>query len=704
MEKLILSLALAGRKMAQRAELMITAVVVAIVFMLVLPMPIWLLDLLIAVNLCMSGLIVVVSMYMATPTAFSTFPAVLLLTTLFRLAIAVSTTRLILLEADAGHIVETFGNFVVGGNIVVGLVIFLILTVVQFIVITKGSERVSEVTARFTLDAMPGKQMSIDSDLRAGLISADDAKRKRVELQMESQMHGAMDGAMKFVKGDAIAGIFIVLVNLVGGIAIGIIQRGMSAGEAVQVYSVLTIGDALIQQIPGLLISLTAGMITTRVSHDSDHAPGTPEAAAAATNVGREIVRELLGEPKALVTAAGIMVVFAAVPGMPWLVFLSLALLLVGAGYVGMQAPQIKSKQESEGKTRTDATVPAFKDVTSFRSTRPMQLVMPSSMKDTPAGESLSMALRSQRNKIILERGIPDFPALEMVYSATLPEGTVQFCMVEVPQLTSQVRSGWGATNEALEQLHELGFHDAELDAVEGSRRKRCWVNLEQSAALIEAGVQWSTWEEVFAADVENELLRNCQMFMGVQEASRFMDWAESLLPELGKELARCVPLPRIAEIVQRLAREGVSLRNVRQLMEAILEWSQKERDPDVICDHVRLAMRRQLCHQVANDGLISVVLLSPEVEETIRSSIRRTAMGDYLDIDPALEQSMLDQIGALCGTGGSRKAQPVLVTTGDIRRQVRKLVEEEFFSLSVMAFPELSQHYRVQPVGMLEM
>src|SRR5450830_521657 len=276
-------------RLAKRAELLAAALVIGIVFMLVLPMPVWLLDMLIALSLCAAGLIVIVAMYMPGPTAFSTFPAVLLLTTLFRLAISVSTTRLILLEGDAGHIVETFGNFVVGGNLVVGLVIFLILTVVQFIVITKGSERVSEVSARFSLDAMPGKQMSIDSDLRAGILTAEEAKAKRSLLGQESQLHGAMDGAMKFVKGDAIAGICIVAINLVGGISIGILQRNLDAGESMRVYSILSIGDALIAQIPALLISLGAGIITTRVTNDDHEEEGE-------TNIGRDIVGELFAE------------------------------------------------------------------------------------------------------------------------------------------------------------------------------------------------------------------------------------------------------------------------------------------------------------------------------------------------------------------------------------------------------------------------
>ncbi|MEN3291786.1 MAG: type secretion protein, partial [Burkholderiales bacterium] len=360
---------------AKRAELFAAAVVIAIVLMLVLPMPSWLLDILIAFNLCVAGLMVVVSMYMPGPTAFATFPSVLLLTTLFRLSLEVATTRLILLEADAGHIVETFGNFVVGGNLVVGLVVFLILTVVQFIVITKGSERVSEVAARFSLDAMPGKQMSIDSDLRAGLLTGDEAKKKRAELAKESQLHGAMDGAMKFVKGDAIAGIVIVVINLLGGVAIGIVQRGMTAGDAVKLYSVLSIGDALIAQIPALLIALAAGMITTRVS-DNDHAEGE-----GARNIGQAIVGELFSEPKALLTAGAIMLLFGIIPGMPLLVFGLLAVALALGGIMGILKP-LADAQQARQVADDDKKNAKIVDLTTFAATKPFIVRMPAAMEN----------------------------------------------------------------------------------------------------------------------------------------------------------------------------------------------------------------------------------------------------------------------------------------------------------------------------------
>jgi type III secretion protein V len=680
-------------RLAQRAELIVAAFVIGIVFMLVLPMPVWLLDMLIALSLCISGLIVIVAMYMPGPTAFSTFPAVLLLTTLFRLAISVSTTRLILLEGDAGHIVETFGNFVVGGNLVVGLVIFLILTVVQFIVITKGSERVSEVSARFSLDAMPGKQMSIDSDLRAGILTAEEAKEKRAKLGQESQLHGAMDGAMKFVKGDAIAGICIVAINLIGGISIGIIQRNMDAGESMRVYSILSIGDALIAQIPALLISLGAGVITTRVSKDED--------AGHSSNIGRDLVGELFAEPRALLTASAIMLLFAAIPGMPSIVFVILALGLFVAGMVGILKPlaDAQSKLEADENERANAGIV---DLTNFSATTPFTLRMPEVMRNTPEAEIIRSAVRIMRNGLLERRGIPDLKPIEFEFHSGVPEERVQFMMAEVPLIDEPIMLGWGATRENLERVTELGFEAHERN-ISGSRRRRVWLRLEDEEKLLQTGVPIQRWENVFAADIEVEMLRNCQMFVGVNEVIRFTRWAERRYPELGKEVIKSVTLPRLTEVVQRLTREGVALRNARLLLETTLDWAPKERDPDVIADYVRLAFKRQLCYEVSREGLIEVILLSPELEDKLRNAMRQTSQGSYLDIDSELEQTFLDRLNDLSSNVSTPITPPVLVTAADIRRSVRKLIEEEFFPVPVFAFSELTQHAKVKPVGMIE-
>jgi type III secretion protein V len=693
---IVLALNRLAAKAAKRAEIFAAAVVVAIVLMLVLPMPIWLLDILIATNLCIAGLMVVVAMYTPGPTAFSTFPAVLLLTTLYRLALEVATTRQILLEADAGHIVETFGNFVVGGNLVVGLVVFLILTVVQFIVITKGSERVSEVAARFSLDAMPGKQMSIDSDLRAGILSPDEAKEKRALLAKESQLHGAMDGAMKFVKGDAIAGIFIVVVNLIGGISIGILQRDMAAADAMRVYSILSIGDALIAQIPALLIALSAGMITTRVTNDNK---GEGEEGS---NIGQDIVGELFNEPKALITAAAIMLVFGLIPGMPISVFALLAGALGVGGAIGMLKPKAEAalKLRVEQSEQENARIV---DLTTFMPTRPFIVRMPEELRGTATASALTLTVRIMRNGVLEHKGVPDLQPIDFEFHPSVPAGRLHFLMSEVPLIDCEIRIGWAVTNEAVERLTELGFTAVE-DVLAGTRRRRVWVRVDDPAQLEEASVHFQSWESVVAADIQVEMMRNCQMFVGVHEVQRFTRWADRIYPELGKELAKSVTLPRLAEVIQRLVREGVSLRNARLLLETTLEWAQKERDADVVADYVRLAFKRQLCHEVARDGLIEVVLLAPELEDQLRSAIRQTSQGSYLDLDPETEQAILDRLGELVGTSGTPSVSPVLVAAADLRRSVRKLIEEEFFSVPVFAFSELTQHARVQPIGMIEL
>ncbi|MCI4179915.1 flagellar biosynthesis protein FlhA, partial [Dickeya dianthicola] len=381
----------------QRSEVVGAVIVMAIVFMMIIPLPTGLIDVLIAFNICISSLLIVLAMYLPKPLAFSTFPAVLLLTTMFRLALSISTTRQILLQQDAGHVVEAFGNFVVGGNLAVGLVIFMILTVVNFLVITKGSERVAEVAARFTLDAMPGKQMSIDSDLRAGLIDAQQARQRRENLAKESQLFGAMDGAMKFVKGDAIASLVIVFINMIGGFAIGVLQNGMAAGDAMHIYSVLTIGDGLIAQIPALLISLTAGMIITRVSADGQKTDN---------NIGREIAEQLTSQPKAWIISSVGMLGFALLPGMPTLVFLIISLVSLGSGLFQLWRVKQSGLQDA---LLADDSLPAeqngYQDLRRFNPTRAYLLQFHTVWQGAAAAAVLVQDIRRLRNRLVYHFG-----------------------------------------------------------------------------------------------------------------------------------------------------------------------------------------------------------------------------------------------------------------------------------------------------------
>jgi len=332
-----------SRLISARQDLALIFMLLMIIFMIILPLPTWLIDLLIGVNLSLVLLVLVVTVYLKTPTAFSTLPAVLLFSTLFRLAISISTTRMILVQADAGQIVETFGEVVLGGSIVVGLVVFLIITVVQFVVITKGSERVAEVSARFSLDALPGRQMSIDSDMRAGEIDMAEAKRRRAKLQLESEFYGSMDGAMKFVKGDAIAGLIIIAVNILGGIAVGVGQNGMAFGDAVQRYSVLTVGDGLVSQIPALLMAISSGIVITRIISNESN------------DLGRDIAEQMSASPRALYIASGVLVLFGFIPGFPTLTFLALAAFFAVAGFfAGIAMNRADSADIDRDPTRTE--------------------------------------------------------------------------------------------------------------------------------------------------------------------------------------------------------------------------------------------------------------------------------------------------------------------------------------------------------------
>jgi len=332
-----------------RKDLMLAVMLLAVVFMMILPLPPLLLDLLIALNITIAVVLLMMSVYVVSPLHFSVFPSVLLVTTLFRLALSISTTRMILLEADAGQIVQTFGDFVVGGNLVVGCILFLIITIVQFLVITKGAERVAEVSARFSLDAMPGKQMSIDGDLRAGVIDVNEARERRGEVEKASQMFGAMDGAMKFVKGDAIAGLVIIIVNLLAGLAIGVMQKGMSAGDALQLYAVLTVGDGMVSQVPALLIAITAGIIVTRDGQG-------------AHDLGANIGSQVMAQPKALLIGGALLGLFALIPGFPTVTFFILALLVGGGGWWAIRQRRVEEagQQHSGGLPALLAMVPAL--------------------------------------------------------------------------------------------------------------------------------------------------------------------------------------------------------------------------------------------------------------------------------------------------------------------------------------------------------
>ncbi|ADM98683.1 type III secretion system export apparatus subunit SctV [Dickeya dadantii] len=675
----------------QRSEVVGAVIVMAIVFMMIIPLPTGLIDVLIAFNICISSLLIVLAMYLPKPLAFSTFPAVLLLTTMFRLALSISTTRQILLQQDAGHVVEAFGNFVVGGNLAVGLVIFMILTVVNFLVITKGSERVAEVAARFTLDAMPGKQMSIDSDLRAGLIDAQQARQRRENLAKESQLFGAMDGAMKFVKGDAIASLVIVFINMIGGFAIGVLQNGMAAGDAMHIYSVLTIGDGLIAQIPALLISLTAGMIITRVSADGQKMDN---------NIGREIAEQLTSQPKAWIISSVGMLGFALLPGMPTLVFLLISLVSLGSGLFQLWRVKQSGLQDS---LLADDGMPAeqngYQDLRRFNPTRAYLLQFHTVWQGAAAAAVLVQDIRRLRNRLVYHFGFT-LPSFDIEFNPSVPEDEFRFCVYEIPQL----RASFGVPLLAVPrgQLPEAMQDDAMMPGLSArDEHHLLWLTPEHPLLQQPELSPWSP-DALILSRMENAIHRSGAQFIGLQETKSILAWLEAEQPELAQELQRIMPLSRFASVLQRLASERVPLRSVRPIAEALIEIGQHERDINALTDYVRLELKAQICHQYSQDDSLTVWLLTPETEELLRDALRQTQNETFFALTQEYAATLL---------GLLRRAFPpmtppsaLILVAQDLRSPLRILLQDEFHHVPVLSFTELESHLSINVAGRIDL
>ncbi len=693
------------RLIGERKDIMLAILLLAVVFMMVLPLPPILLDILIAINMTISVVLMMMAVYINSPLQFSAFPAVLLVTTLFRLALSVSTTRMILLQADAGKIVYTFGNFVVGGNLIVGIVIFLIITIVQFIVITKGSERVAEVSARFSLDAMPGKQMSIDGDMRAGVIDVNEARERRSIIEKESQMFGSMDGAMKFVKGDAIASLLIIFVNILGGITIGVTQKGMSAADALQLYAILTVGDGMVSQVPALLIAITAGIIVTRVSSED------------ASDLGNEIGEQVVAQPKALLIGGVLLVLFGLIPGFPTLTFLTLALVVAGGGYLlfqrqrqasasqetdlpsllaqGAGAPAAKPKPKSGSKAKAGK----LSEKEEFAMTVPLLIDVDAGLQAELEAISLNDELIRVRRALYLDLGVP-FPGIHLRFNEGMKEGEYLIQLQEVPVARGRLRSAHLLVQEPVSQLELLAIPYEEGEPLLPNQ-PTLWVAEAHQERLAKSGLAFLSMSQVITWHLSHVLREYAEDFIGVQETRYLLEQMEGSYGELVKEAMRIIPLQRMTEILQRLVGEDISIRNTRTILEAMVVWGQKEKDVVQLTEYIRSSLKRYICYKYANgNNILPAYLLDQQVEEQIRSGIRQTSAGSYLALDPAVTQSFLEQMKKTVGDLTQMQNKPVLIVSMDIRRYVRKLIEGDHHGLPVLSYQELTQQINIQPLG----
>lgn len=687
----------------------VAAILIALVMaMMILPLPTSVIDALIAFNIGAAVLLIALALYLPSAVSFSSFPVVLLLTTLFRLGIEVGTSRSILLHADAGGIVETFGRFVAGDDLAVGLIVFSIIAIVQFLVVTKGAERVAEVAARFTLDAIPGRQMAIDADLRAGFTRPETAQTLREALARESRMHGAMDGAMRFVKGDAIAGLAIVAVNLIAGIGIGVAGRGLSFDEALQRYSILTIGNALIAQIPALLIAIAAAVLITRGGDDSSASGAPGDSGASGSTVGGQIARQLIAAPAAWLMAAVVMLVFATVPGMPWPVFALLSAAMFAIGIVRRRRDaQARAPAPSPVTPRDRGVVPDDIDVRQIVPIRP--IVVSISSRTNHAGAALAAereaallrAIRRVRNEIVLRYGMT-VPVIEVDRVERLDADRYEVAIHEVVAASGDFQ--WNRVCMAI---------DEDLEAVLRTRGVAQSFPLIDGAVWIEPSLVPQTNGEdrnaldavgYFSALLRRLLHRHAARFVGIHEAQLVFNWLQRELPATAKELAQALTLPRFAEVMKLLIVERVSLRNVREVAEALVVWAPREKDTAALAEHVRMALGAQICDEFSHGGVLYVCLLERALETHLIDALQQTPLGAVLTIEHDLAQALVAQIRALGATRPGGPASPVVLTTQALRRPLRQWLVDELFETHVLSYAEVGPTQRVQVLGSLSM
>jgi type III secretion protein V len=687
---------------AGRTDLMLAAMLIMIIFMMIIPLPPAVMDVLQALNLGISSTLLMVAVYIKSPLAFVSFPSLLLLSTLFRLSLGIAATRMILLNADAGHVIQTFGNFVVGGNLVVGLVVFLIITIVQFVVITKGSERVAEVAARFSLDAMPGKQMSIDGDMRAGVIDMQEARRRRSMVERESQLYGAMDGAMKFVKGDAIAGLISIAVNIIGGLAIGTLQNGMPMNEAIQVYSILTIGDGLVGQIPALFTSITAGFIVTRVTDEQT-----------GSNLGSEIGSEITAQPQALMVGSVILLIFAMIPGFPTLTFLALAAMAGSGGFLLQRRRNRPAKPDNPfsvsaglpavaGGGPPGAARAASADPDEFALTVPVMVDVAADLQTVIQPNLLNEELARVRQALYYDLGVP-FPGIGLRINEHTRDSHYRILIHEIPTAEGHLRGGHLLARDTTENLALLGIPVDDEKAMLPSI-PTLWVKDSYREALRAGGIAFMEPAQVLSYHIASVLQRYADEFIGLQETRFLLSRMEDRFPELVKEVQRVVPLQKIAEILQRLVSEGVSVRNMRSVLTALIDWGQKEKDTVLLAEYVRGALKRQICYRYSSGlNIIPAYVVTPELEETVRNAIRQTSSGSYLALDPRTTRQIVDRVREATGTLSAAR-KPVLLTSMDVRRYLRKIIEAEFRDIAVLSYQELTTEITVQPLARISL
>jgi len=676
-------------KIFYNVDILFAFAVVGIVIMFIIPMPTIIMDLLLTANITFSLLIILVSIYINEPLQVSVFPSLLLFATLFRLGLNVSTTRLILGQGYAGKVIASFGNFVVGGNYVVGFIIFLILVVIQYVVITKGAERVAEVAARFTLDAMPGKQMSIDADLNAGIIDEREAQEQREKIRQEADFYGAMDGASKFVKGDAIAGIIITVINIIGGLIIGMAQQGLSFGEAAQTYTLLTVGDGLVSQIPALLISTATGMIVTR--------------AASERNMGEEMSDQMMSQPKALFIASIVLFILGFMPGLPTVPFFVMALIMGGLGFV------LRSTIKEETEEIEEEEEPSPQEMQQARENEIKNIIKVDQLEVEVGYNLISFVLPDQggdfldrvsmiRKQMAMELGII-IPPVRILDNLQLEPNIYRVKLKGVEISRFEILPDYYLAMDS-------GMTTADIKGIETKEpafdTPAIWIDESQKEEAEMANYTIVDPPSVMATHLTELIKEHAHELIGRQEVKDLVDNVEEnnsavvneLLPDL-------LSLGEIQKVLQNLLWENIPVNNLVTILETLADYARNTKNIDLLTEYVRQGLSRQITNQfVDQNNQLVVITLDPQLEENLGQAVEQSDQGNYLAVEPQQAQQLIESISNEAQKLLQKGKEPILVTSPMIRRPLKELTSRSFPQLTILSFSELTPNVNLEVLG----
>ena len=664
--------------------------VVGIVLMIIIPLPSGLLDILLALNITLSVVIILITMFTTEVLQFSSFPTLLLITTLFRLGLNISSTRLILRDAYAGKIIETFGSLVTGGNYVIGIIIFLIIIIIQFVVITSGASRVSEVSARFTLDAMPGKQMSIDADLNAGLIDEQGAKQKRQNLQREADFYGSMDGASKFVKGDAVAGLIITFINIIAGIIIGVVMLKMDIGTAAQTYIRLTIGDGLVGQIPALLISTASGILVTRSGSDE--------------NLGTVLSKQLTGFPKVLAIASVVLLFLAMIPGLPHLAFLILAIANAIAAYLLFKEEKehVIMQEEAEQMEITEIESKEPENVMNLVSVEPMEVeigygLIP--LADESSGGDLLQRITSVRRQCAIEMGV-----------VVQPIRIRDNLQLKTNEYIIKIRGTTIAKGELMPNMllcmDPTG--EVEIPGIKGIEPAfglpAIWINKDQREEAELKGLTVVDPTTVMVTHLTEIIKNHSYELLGRQEVKLIIDSMKDKYSAVTEELIPdLMTIGEIQKVLQNLLKERVSIKDMVTILEALADNSRNTKDIEVLTEYVRFSLARSICNPLIDENSsLGVITLDPNIEQIINNNIQKSMQGSFPALDPDTTSSILNGLKQKLDEVYFYNNQAVVLVSPNIRPAFRRLIEMVFPAVNVLSLNEVPNDVEIRTEGVV--